>query len=302
MKKKTLVFGGSGLVGSKFIELYHKDFEINAPDASLVDILNKNQVLKAVEQFSPDAVLNFAAFTDVEAAESQKGNKEGICFLINAVGAKTVAEVCGEFGKKLIHISTEYVFDGTKSENPYTEKDKPSPVNWYGQTKYFGEQFVLESGCFATIVRICMPFSPFYALKKDIARFFLDQLRAGNEITAVEDQKITPTLVIDISFALAELVKAEAQGIYHVCSTSGTTPFEFAKLIARQFSLDVNLVKPVSFDAYNKNKEGKLLKNSWLDSIKFVTEFGDGILHTIEESVGLFKTLSGQTVDGNSLN
>ena len=300
--KRVLVFGGSGLVGSKFIQMHSSAFEIKAPFAMEIDILKKDQLLKIVQNFEPDVVINFAAYTQVENAEAQKDDKSGICYQINVVGARNVAEVCKEFSKKLVHISTEYVFDGTKTVSPYTEEDKPNPINWYGQTKYFGEQFVLESGCFATIVRICMPFSPFYEPKKDIARFFLDQLRSGNEITAVEDQRITPTLVTDIACALAELVKAKKEGIYHACSTSNIIPYEFAKLIAQKFNLDVSLVKPVSFDEYNKNKQAKLLKNSWLDSTKFVTEFGAGILHTVAENVLSFKSLSEQVVDGRILN
>lgn len=287
--KKVLVFGGSGLVGSKFIELYCQSFKIQSPTASEVDILNKDAVAKLAQEFNPDSVINLAAYTQVENAEAQKGTKGGICYLINAVGAKNVAEVCREFDKKLIHISTEYVFDGTKSDSPYAEQDRPNPINWYGQTKYFGEQFILESRCPATIIRISMPFSSFYKDKKDIARFFLEQLQIGNQIKAIEDQKITPILVSDIADALRILIESENLGIYHICSKNSTTPFNFAKAIAQEFNIDASLIKPISLDEYNKNKKAKLLRNSWLDSAKFRSEFGEGILHTIEESVQIFK-------------
>ncbi len=287
--RKILVFGGSGLVGSKFINLYSQDFEINAPDASSVDILNKDQVAKVIKELNSDTVINFAAYTNVEEAEKQKGDKSGICYLINAVGAKNVAEVCHQFNKKLIHISTEYVFDGKKSEGPYTEEDKPNPINWYGQTKYFGEQFVLESEVSATLVRICMPFSAFYEFKKDIARFFLDQLKSGNRINAVDDQKITPTLVDDIATALKVMIESDANGFYHVSSTDSVTPLEFAKSIAKTFELNYSLVNSIRFDEYNKEKMAKLLKFSWLNPTKFEKEFGMGILHTVGEGLMLFK-------------
>lgn len=287
--KKILVFGGSGLVGSKFIELYSNDFEINAPDVSKVDILNKDQVEKLVQKFDPDSIINFAAFTNVEAAEGQKGDKNGICFQINAVGAKNVARICKELNKKLTHISTEYVFDGTKENSPYTEDDKPNPVNWYGQTKYFAEQFVLESGCNLLIARICMPFSPFYELKSDIARFFLGELQNGRPIKAIEDQWVTPTLVSDIVNSLKVLVEADVSGLYHVSSTDSVTPLEFAKTIAETFGLDYSLISPISFDEYNKSKQAKLLKYSWLNPAKFEDEFGEGSLHTVEEGLILFK-------------
>lgn len=297
--KKILVFGGAGLVGSKFIDLNSQNFEINAPGVELVDILDKDAVLKIVESFNPDSIINFAAYTNVEAAEDQRGDKDGVCFQINAVGAKNVAESARDFNKYLIHISTEYVFDGTKTDSPYKEEDKQRPINWYGETKYYGEQFILESECDLGLVRICMPFSPFYELKKDIARFFLDELKAGNQINAIEDEKVTPTLVSDIANALSVLVGNQEGGIYHVCSKNSITPFEFAKSIAKTFDLDSSLVKPVSFEEYNRNKKGKLLKNSWLSCGKFIGEFGEGILHTIEESLEIFKK---ETVDGSGVN
>lgn len=287
--KKVLVFGGSGLVGSKFIALYNQIFEIKSPTASEVDILNKNQVTKLIQDFNPDTVINFAAFTNVENAENQKGDREGICFLINAIGAKNVAAVCGQFEKKLIHISTEYVFDGTKADSPYTEDDKPNPINWYGATKLFGEEFVLESRCLVAIVRISMPFSDFYQKKKDIARFFLEQLKNKTQITAVEDQRITPTYVDYIADALKVLIESGSSGIYHISSTDSVTPVEFAKTIAEVFKLDYSLINGISLDEYNEGKKGKLLKFSWLNPTKFERQFGDGILHTVEEGLIIFK-------------
>lgn len=287
--KKILVFGGSGLVGSKFIELYSQNFEINAPDISVLDILNKGQVLQAVEQFNPDSIINFAAFTNVEAAEDQKGDKNKICFQINAMGAKNVADAALQFNKHLIHISTEYVFDGTKELSPYTEEDQPNPINWYGQTKYFGEQFVLGSGCPLALVRICMPFSPFYELKKDIARFFLDQLQNGNKIRAIADQRITPTLVTDIATVLKVIIETGSIGLYHVSSTDSVTPLEFVKTIAETFKLDHSLIRPISFDEYSQSKKAKLARFSGLNPTKFERQFGEGILHTVEEGLILFK-------------
>lgn len=287
--KRILIFGGSGLVGSKFIELYNKLYSIKAPSVSEVDILKKDQVKQVTQEFNPDIVINFAAYTQVEEAEIQKGDKNGLCYLLNAVGAKNVAQVCKEFNKKLIHISTEYVFDGAKSASPYTEEDKPNPVNWYGQTKYFGEQFILESGVSVVLVRICMPFSAFYEVKKDIARFFLDQLRNGNQIKGIEDQRITPTLVDDIAAALKVIIESGVRGLYHVSSIDSVTPLEFAKTIAEIFKLNYSLIYSISFDEYNRAKKAKLLKYSWLSPIKFEKEFGEGILHTVEEGLVLFK-------------
>lgn len=287
--KKILVLGGSGLVGSRFIKDYDRTFDIKSPTAKEVDILNKDAVARITQEFNPDTIINFAAFTQVEEAENQKDDREGICYLINAVGAQNLSLVCKEFDKKLIHISTEYVFDGTKAESPYTEEDEQNPINWYGMTKLFGEEFVLESGCQAAIVRISMPFSPFYIDKKDVARYFLEELQAGKTIKAIKDQRVTPTIVSDIAGALKLIAEANSSGFYHVSSTDSVTPLEFAKTIAEVFKLNYSLINSISFDEYNKKKKGKLLKFSWLNPTKFEREFGEGILHTVEESLVLFK-------------
>lgn len=286
---KVLLFGGSGLVGSTFIEIFDDILEIEAPKAEIVDILNKDQISKTVEDFNPDSVINFAAYTNVEEAESQKDNKEGMCFQINVLGAKNVAEVCKSANKHLVYISTDYVFDGTKIDVPYNEEDKQNPINWYGQTKYFGEQAVLEAGGKNVIVRISMPYAPFYEVKLDVARFFLEQLKNGKSVKGIDDQQITPTLVLDIAYALKILIDAKSDGIYHVSSTDITTPLDFIKTIAETFHLDYSLIQSMKLDEYNENKKAKLLRNSSLNPAKFEKKFGEGILHTIEEGLQIFK-------------
>ncbi len=289
MIKKVLTFGGAGLVGAKFIQLNSQKFDINAPMSSDVDILNKTQISQIVEEFNPDSIVNFAAFTDVEEAENQKDDKEGICFRVNATGARNVAEVAKDFNKHLVFISTEYVFDGTKENAPYAEQDLPSPVNWYGQTKLAGEQAVLEIGGRSVIMRISMPFSAQYELKKDVARFFLAQLKSNQPVRAVEDQRITPTLTNDISDALVILLQNASEGIYHVSSRDSVTPLEFVKTIAETFKLDYSLISSIALDEFNKTKKAKLLKYSWLNPAKFEKEFGMDILHTVEEALINFK-------------
>lgn len=292
--KKVLIFGGNGLVGSRFTHLQNNNFQIKAPPAEEVDILNPEALKKVVEEFNPDSIVNFAAYTNVEEAENQKGNQGGICYQVNVVGAKNVSEVSKNFDKHLVHISTEYVFDGEKEITPYTEEDTPNPINWYGQTKYLAEKGILDTGSKSVIVRISMPYSPFYELKKDVARFFLEQLKAGKQIKAVEDQQITPTLVDDIAEVLKILIEVETEGLFHVSAKDAVTPLEFVKTIAEVFCLNYSLINSLTLEEYNKTKKAKLLKNSWLNPTKFEKEFGDDILHTVDEGLVLFK----QNIDG----
>lgn len=293
---KIVLFGGGGLVGTRFINLQKNNFEIEYPSVDEINILNKDVVSKFIQDSSAEAVINFAAITDVETSEGETGDKTGLCYQVNALGAKNVSEVCKDFDKYLIHISTEYVFDGTKAESPYTEEDTPNPKNWYGATKLFGEEFVLASGCKSTIVRISMPYSPFYELKSDVARFFLTQLKEGNAIKAIADQRVTPTLVDDIVNALKILLEKQILGLYHVSSKNSVTPLEFTKTIAEVFDLDDSLIIPISFEEYNKNKNAKLLQYSWLNPAKFEKDFVDQTLHTVEEDLVIFKQLVDSSV------
>lgn len=285
--KKVLVFGGNGLVGSRFVELFNNKLEINAPLAVEVDILDKDQIIDVFRKFNPDCIINFAAYTNVGEAEIQKDNEGGLCYRINVLGAKNVADACRQYNKYLIHISTDYVFDGQKAE-PYTEADIPNPINWYGMTKYLGEKEVLKSECLLAIVRISMPYRAKYKLKRDIGRFFLEQLQKGNKIMAVDDQTVTPTFVDDIANALYKILENRTKGIIHVSCKTPTTPYEFAKTIARIFKLDETLISPVSISVYNLNKKAKMLQNSALDSSKFDILL-KGILHNLDEAVNLFK-------------
>lgn len=288
-KEKILAFGASGLVGSRFLELNNGRYKIDAPDITEVDILDKRGLISYFEKSQPQTVINFAAYTNVEEAEEQKGDKNGICFQINAVGAKNVAEVCKNYNVHLVHISTEYVFDGKKGESPYTERDIPNPINWYGHTKYLGDNFVLESGASVTIMRISMPYSAHYELKADVVRFFIGRFQANEAILAISDQKITTTLVDDIANALVVLTDAKPSGIYHVSARNWITPFDFANLIGRTFGFDTTLVKAISLEEHNRGKAAPLLRYSWLDPSKFISEFGENILHSIEEGVQILK-------------
>lgn len=287
--KKLLVFGGSGMVGTRFLELYEDEFQIMAPTMDEVDILNEIAVSKLFTDFSPEVVINFAAYTHVEEAQKQQDDKNGICYLINVKGVENIVKAAKETGAHIVHISTEYVFDGEKHQSPYTEEDIPGSINWYGRTKQIADEVISTSGCKFTIARICMPYCIDYGIKKDVARFFLSQLKQGLKVFAIDEQKITPTFADDLAKAFAEIIKKTPQGIYNLSATDFITPFEFAKKIAIEFGLDTNLIEKISFDEYNSKKTAKLLKYSWLDNSKFINEFGPGILHSIDENIKEFK-------------
>lgn len=288
MRQKVIVLGGSGLVGCKFIELNKDYFDLDAPDEHQVDLLNQDVVKKYLNLSPAGVVVNFAAYTNVDEAEKQKDQKNGLVYQLNTEAVKNLASLCADGRKYLIQISTDYVFDGTKEDNPYREEDIPHPTNWYGMTKYLGEQVALATNPNTTIVRIEMPFSSHYDLKRDIGRFFLDQLKNGREIDAVSDQKVTPVLVDDVALTLRRMIDQPKKGIFHAVSTTWTTPFEMAVMIAEEFFLDKSLIKPVKLSDYNQTRPVKRPQNLWLDTHKFENTFGKDVLHTLKESIAIF--------------
>ena len=288
MKTKLLIFGGAGLIGSKFISLNKDKYDIDAPEINELDILDKNQLFPYVEKSEAEVIINYAAFTDVDRAEEEKGNKEGLVYKLNSLVVKDFCNLCKKTKKHYIHFSTDYVFDGTKSESSYTEEDKPNPLSWYGETKRLAEQFILDSGISSTIVRTSMPFSSHYDLKVDIARFFLKQLQENQEIVAISDQKVTPAFVDDLAHALKLLVDKKEKGIYHLVCSNSTTPYDFAKLVAEKFGLDSTSVKPISIEEYNQTRKAKRSKYGWLSVEKFEKKFGKEILHSVEKGLDIF--------------
>lgn len=290
MKQNLLIFGGAGLIGSKFISLFKDFYSINAPEIDDLDILEKDQLFRYIKNSSAEVIINYAAFTDVDRAEEEKDNKEGLVYRLNSLAVKNLCEICGETKKHFVHFSTDYVFNGEKAAGSYKEEDQQSPLSWYGQTKYFAEQFILESKVPSTIVRTSMPFSSHYDLKQDIVRFFLKQLKENHEIMAINDQMVTPAFVDDLANALNILIKEKETGIYHVVCNTHTTPFDLARIIAEKFGLNDSLIKPTSIVEYNKTRKAKRSKYGWLGVEKFEKRFGKGILHSVEQSIDIFKT------------
>lgn len=285
---KILVLGGSGLVGSRFLELA-SGYDIIAPAHEELDLLDFDNLENYLLQSTAETVINFAAYTNVDEAEKEKDNKGGLVYRLNISVPEALAQYCSSSGKYFVQISTDYVFDGTK-QIPYVEEDIPNPVNWYGTTKFLSEETVRNISPSFLIIRPEMPYSAHFEKKLDLARIFLKMLKEGKEINGIVDQKITPTFVDTLIYGLLRLIEVKSSGIYHLASTDTTTPFEFANLIAQEFNLDKNLIKNTSFAEYNKTRLARRPQNSFLNVSKFQTEFGNEILMSNQKSIdALFK-------------
>lgn len=206
---------------------------------SELDISDYNVVDRRLREFRPDAVLNCAAYTDVDRAESEKQQ----AYEANATGVENLAQVCRELDSRFVTISTDYVFDGTKS-GFYTQRDTPNPQGVYAKTKVYGEILARNAYARSIVVRSGWIFGPggdnFLSRVHTI-------LSEGKPIRAISDAYGTPTYAVDLARRLRELAEFDLPGTYHVTNAGdGTSYFGFALKVCELSGVESELVQPVS--------------------------------------------------------
>lgn len=258
MKIKILATGSSGLVGSRFFETYKNKYEIVPASFPEFDMTDLSQVAKILDETKPDFIVNFAAFTDVSLAEDQRNNKEGDCWKINVEGTRNIVKALPN-GTKLIHISTDMVFPGSKefpgpySEDQIPEKD-PDKVTWYGFTKGEAERVVQSSlGNEATILRLIYPFSAYFDKKLDYVRKPLSLFDQGKLYPMFTDQQVSVVYVDDVARVLEKIIEKDAKGVFHASSEDTTSPYELTSYVIEKVRGVKNAVKPSSLDDFLKN-------------------------------------------------
>lgn len=250
-KQTILATGATGLIGSRFVEMFAGKYEVVNMDLTTgVDITDVT-TFKPFFDAHPDstALIHLAAFTDTAKAVAESGDKTGICYKVNVTGTKNISGICQARAIHLIHISTDFVFDGTQS-TPYLEDQPLSPLDWYGQTKALAEKAVEDSGVTYTIARLSYPYRANYDLKPDLIKKIHNRLSDGSLPPQFTDTVITPTFVDDIATAFDKIIAVRPQGILHLAGSSALSPYELAKLVATAYGFDPGLVKKGSLAEY----------------------------------------------------
>lgn len=253
-----LITGGSGLVGSRIIELLSGRHKIIAPDEQQMDLIDKTSVLNFIKaNLSPDTIINFAAFTNVDGAEAQRGDENGLTWKLNVQGAKNIAEVAKELGIYFVQISTDFIFRGSEDyPGPYKEDSElPSSmdgVSWYGWTKLLAEKEVAKVGGKYSIVRIAYPFRAKYEGKIDFARNFLNLFDQNKLYPLFADQKLTPVFIDDIAAPLEKIVNGKLNGVFHIVTCDTTSPYEFASYLLEKARGTKNMVQKGSMKEFLK--------------------------------------------------
>ena len=224
--KKIIVTGCNGQLGRAVNEFYKNDPEISFvnTDVDELDITDIDAVLKLVREVQPYAIINCAAFTAVDACETQYEK----AFAINAIGPRNLAIAARETGAKLMHISTDYVFDG-KGTKPYVETDATAPASAYGSTKLAGEKFVEQFAEKYFILRTAW----LYGDGKNFAKTMLKLAETHDVVRVVNDQFGSPTSTVELTKAIEALLFTDNYGIFHATCEGSCSWADFAAEIFR---------------------------------------------------------------------
>jgi dTDP-4-dehydrorhamnose reductase len=224
MLERVLVTGGGGQLASDLVELLGDRAEVRAPARAELDITDGPALERAFEELRPDTVFNCAAFHNLDVCEREEDRS----FEVNGRAVKRMAERCRDTGAKLIHLSTNYVFDG-QGDRPYLEDDLPAPRSVYAISKLAGEQMALAYEPGALVVRSSGLYGLHGSASKggNFVQRMLGRAREQGEVKMVEDQRLTPTFTADLAAGLIAAVEAGEQGVLHMTNSGECSWYEF---------------------------------------------------------------------------
>ena len=235
---RPLVTGSDGLFGHVLAERLEEAYpDTVSATRAFFDITDYFGMTAELERLEPTIVINSAAFSDVDGCELDPEK----ALRVNRVGPHNLARGCRALGAKLVHISTDYVFDGSKA-TPYGEDDSPAPIQVYGASKRDGELAVLAETPDALIVRTSFLFGPGRSTFVDRV---VERARQGEKVRAVLDWVNSPTYTVDLADIVVRLIAADAKGIVHAANTGSCSKFEFARAACRIAAVDDPPLEPI---------------------------------------------------------
>ncbi len=248
---KCLVTGCNGLLGQKLMNCAPVEAELLGVDLQpepvvsgaryqRVDLGEAEQVLAIVRQFRPDWILNTAAFTDVDGAEKN----QSLCWRVNVNAVEHLVAAGLETGARLLHLSTDYVFDGRNG--PYSEQDPPNPLGYYGRSKWAGECALQHPSLHAVIARTMVLYGLGQRVRPNFVTWLIAALRKGQSVRIVTDQFGNTTLADELAEALWRMAALECRGLYHVAGSEIVDRYTFAVKVARIFDLDADQIQPIA--------------------------------------------------------
>ena len=266
--KKILIIGANGFTGRQILNdlSVHAQYKVTGcslhPDILPndagkyrfieTDIRNEADIKRLFEEVQPDVVINCSALSVPDYCETHHEE----AYLTNVTAVSQLAVFCEEYKSRFIHLSTDFVFDEKINEDAgllYTEEDIPAPVNYYGYTKWKGEEKVAETCSSYAIVRVAIVYGrALPGQHGNIVQLVMNRLKAGQEIHVVSDQWRTPTYVGDVSDGVQRLIAHTTNGIFHICGDECMSIAEIAYQVADYMGLDHSFIHPVTTEEMNE--------------------------------------------------
>lgn len=260
--KKILITGSNGLLGQKLVELLlsAKDIQIIATargenrlpfhdgyEYQSMDITNREQVQEVVANIKPNVIIHTAAMTNVDQCESEKA----VCWAQNVSSVEYLIEACSKIDCFLLHVSTDFIFDGTSG--PYKEDAEANPISFYGWSKYAAEKLVIHSNIRWGIARTVLVYGIAHDMSRtNIILWVKKSLEEGKNIKVVTDQWRTPTLAEDLAKGCALIAQQEAEGVFNISGKDFLTPYEMAIMTADFFKLDKSLISQADSTTFSQ--------------------------------------------------
>ncbi|MEK7776757.1 MAG: dTDP-4-dehydrorhamnose reductase [Planctomycetota bacterium] len=270
---KILVTGARGMLGRYLVGMLSNlpvagnvGLEVTATDREQLDITHPQNTLRFVSDCKPDVIVNCAAFTNVDACETQVSD----AFAVNTTGAKSVAMAGKEVGAKIVHISTDYVFDGSKMDS-YGETDKPNPLSVYGKSKLEGERAIQEIADNYAILRTAWVFGPY---RRNFVTAILERGKKDRKVSVVIDQHGSPTYTADLSQAVWNVISQDVRGLYHFTNMGRCSRYDWAKKI---FELTGEPVSVLPVKTADYKRAAVVPQNSALNCAKYLLATGHKI-------------------------
>lgn len=258
---KILITGSNGMLGHDLENVLKNKHELILTTSKTLDITDKDKTMEIIKENNPDIVINSAAYTDVDGCETN----QDLAYAVNGQGVKNLALACRQIDCPLVHVSTDYVFDGT-ARDPIPEDGEIGPISVYGKSKLMGEQAIEEILDKYFIVRTAW----LYGINgKNFPKTMLELAENHPEITVVYDEVGTPTYTPDLAYGISELIETDFYGIYHLTNSGSCSWCEFARYIFEIAGRDVNVV-PVTASEFSRPAPrpsySVLMNKKWIEN------------------------------------
>lgn len=292
IKSRILVFGSNGMLGQRLIDYLSsqkvellassfEDFSYNKNvDYKQCDITDRNKTKNLIFEFCPDFIINAAAYTNVDKSETERET----AWKVNVKAVEYMAESARILDSHIIHISSDYIFDG--ENGPYLENASPNPIGYYGRTKLASENVLKLYAVKNTIIRTNVLYGPTHFGRPDFVKWVIDSLKNKNQIRIVTDQINNPTFIDDLVKAIVRILEISKEGTFNIGGQEFLSRFDFTLRIADYFNLDKSLIIPILTKDLNQPARRPL--KSGLITIKAQSELAYRP-HSIEETFQIIK-------------